>query len=71
MGIPVLGPDVNESNYTFTINKEGAIRFGLGAVKGLGSSPIEEIVETRESASFNSIFDFAKRVNLRLCSNTL
>ena len=35
MGIPVLGPDVNESNYTFTINKKGAIRFGLGAVKGL------------------------------------
>lgn len=71
MGIPVLGPDVNESNYTFTINKEGAIRFGLGAVKGLGSSPIEEIVETRESDSFISIFDFAKRVNLRLCSNTV
>ena len=47
MGIPVLGPDVNESNYTFTINKKGAIRFGLGAVKGLGSAPIEEIVKNK------------------------
>ena len=71
MGIPVLGPDVNESNYTFAINKKGAIRFGLGAVKGLGSAPIEEIVKIRESASFNSIFDFAKRVNHRLCSRSV
>ena len=68
MGIPVLGPDVNESNYTFTINKQGAIRFGLGAVKGLGSAPIEEIVEERKEVAFNSLFDFAKRVNLRLCN---
>jgi hypothetical protein len=48
MGIPVLGPDVNESNYTFAINKDGAIRFGLGAVRGIGSSPISEIVEKRK-----------------------
>ena len=71
MGIPVLGPDVNESNYTFTINKKGAIRFGLGAVKGLGSAPIEEIVKIRTSENFNSIFDFAKRVNHRLCSKSV
>lgn len=68
MGIPVFGPDVNESNYTFTINKEGAIRFGLGAVRGLGSGPIDEIVEVRKEQAFISIFDFAKRVNLRLCN---
>ena len=68
MGIPVFGPDLNESNYTFTINKAGAIRFGLGAVRGLGSGPIEEIVEIRKEQAFVSIFDFAKRVNLRLCN---
>ena len=68
MGIPVLGPDINESDYTFTINKKGAIRFGLGAVKGLGSGPIEEIVEKRNDSAFVSVFDFAKRVNLRLCN---
>tara|TARA_B110000037_G_C17070644_1_gene485716 strand:- start:114 stop:1646 length:1533 start_codon:yes stop_codon:yes gene_type:complete len=68
MGIPIFGPDVNESNYTFTINKAGAIRFGLGAVRGLGSGPIDEIVEVRKEQAFTSVFDFAKRVNLRLCN---
>ena len=65
MGVPVLAPDVNESNFSFTINKAGAIRFGLGAVKGVGSAPVENIVETRQEGPFNSIFDFTKRVNLR------
>ena len=68
MGIPVFGPDINESNYTFTINKEGAIRFGLGAVRGLGSGPIDEIVSVRKEKPFTSVFDFAKRANLRLCN---
>jgi DNA polymerase-3 subunit alpha len=69
MGVPVLGPDVNESNYQFTVNKEGAIRFGLGAVKGLGSAPVEAIISERaENGSYSNIFDFAKRVNLRLCT---
>lgn len=68
MGIPVFGPDINESNYTFTINKSGAIRFGLGAVRGLGSGPIEEIVNLRKDNPFTSVFDFAKRANLRLCN---
>ena len=68
MGIPVFGPDINESNETFTINKQGAIRFGLGAVKGLGSGPIDEIVSVRKERPFTSVFDFAKRVNLRLCN---
>ena len=68
MGIPVFGPDINESNYTFTINKAGAIRFGLGAVRGLGSGPIDEIVEVRKEQAFTSVFDFAKRANLRLCN---
>src|SRR5574343_265776 len=69
MGVPVLGPDVNESNYQFTVNKEGAIRFGLGAIKGLGSGPVEAIIQERtENGPFDSIFDMAKRINLRLCN---
>lgn len=69
MGIPVLGPDVNESNYNFTVNREGAIRFGLGAIKGLGSGPVENIIQERkENGPYNSIFEFSKRVNLRVCN---
>jgi len=69
MGVPVLGPDVNESNYKFTVNKEGAIRFGLGAIKGLGSAPVDAIISERtENGPYLSIFEFSKRVNLRLCT---
>lgn len=69
MGIPVLGPDVNESNYHFTVNKEGAIRFGLGAIKGLGSSPVQAIIAEREEGGwYKSIFDLTKRINLRVCN---
>ncbi len=69
MGVPVLGPDVNESNYQFTVNKEGAIRFGLGAIKGLGSAPVEAIIAERtENGPITTIFEMAKRVNLRLCN---
>lgn len=46
--IPVLGPDVNESEYKFTVNKQGAIRFGLGAIKGVGSKPVDDIIEARK-----------------------
>lgn len=67
MGVDVLGPDVNESAYEFTVNKEGAIRFGLGGIKGLGSGPVENIIiERSENGPFVSIFDLTKRVNLRL-----
>ncbi len=69
MGLPVLGPDVNESNYQFTVNKEGAIRFGLGAIKGLGSAPVQAIIDERNAnGSYLNIFDFAKRINLRICT---
>jgi DNA polymerase-3 subunit alpha len=68
MGVPVLGPDVNESNFTFAVNKAGAIRFGLGAVKGLGSAPVEAIVEERKNGPFISIFDMTKRISLRVCN---
>lgn len=69
MGISVLGPDVNESSYSFTVNQKGEIRFGLGAIKGIGSNPVDEIIRNRiEGGAFTSIFDFAKRVNQRVCS---
>jgi len=69
MGIPVLGPDINESNLYFTVNKEGAIRFGLGAIKGLGTAPVEAIIgEREENGPYKSIFDLAKRINLRVCN---
>ncbi|MEX1002829.1 MAG: DNA polymerase III subunit alpha [Crocinitomicaceae bacterium] len=68
-GIPVLGPDVNESQYKFTVNKEGAIRFGLGAIKGVGGKPVEAIVSEREeNGLYLSIFDMASRVSLRACN---
>jgi DNA polymerase-3 subunit alpha len=69
MSIPVLGPDVNESDFQFTVNSFGAIRFGLGAIRGMGSSPVEVIVNERNNNGFyHSIFDFSKRVNLRICN---
>ncbi|HBK71152.1 MAG TPA: DNA polymerase III subunit alpha, partial [Flavobacteriaceae bacterium] len=65
-GLEVLIPDVNESFYKFAVNKEGAIRFGMGAIKGVGASAVEAIVaERKENGPFTSIFDMAKRVNLR------
>lgn len=68
MGVPVLGPDVNESSFTFAVNKVGAIRFGLGAVKGLGSAPVDAIVAERQNGPYVSIFDMTKRVSLRVCN---
>ncbi|MBI4929850.1 MAG: DNA polymerase III subunit alpha [Bacteroidetes bacterium] len=66
MGIPVLGPDVNESQYQFSVNKNGQIRFGLGAVKGVGEAAVTSIVEERKKKGpYKNIFDFVKRVNLR------
>lgn len=69
MGIEVLGPDINESSYNFTVNKAGAIRFGLVAIKGLGSSAVEALVEERtNNGNYTSVFDFVRRVNLRNCN---
>ncbi len=69
MGLDVLGPDVNESYYKFAVNKTGAVRFGMGAIKGVGRSAVETIVENRKKdGSFKSVFDLAKRIDLR-CAN--
>lgn len=66
MGIDVLGPDVNESELSFSVNKESAIRFGLSAIKGVGESAAEELINNRKDHGlFASVFDLTKRVNLR------
>jgi DNA polymerase III subunit alpha len=63
MGIPVLGPDINESHYKFAVNKNGQIRFGLGAVKGVGEAAVETMIAERINGAYTSIFDLTKRVN--------
>jgi DNA polymerase-3 subunit alpha len=65
MGLEVLGPDVNESFYKFTVNDNNAIRFGMGAIKGVGEGAVQTIVEGRKESKYRSIFDLAKRVDLR------
>ncbi len=66
MGLEVLGPDVNESYYKFAVNKDNAVRFGMGAIKGVGRSAVETIVENRKKdGPYRSVFDLAKRVDLR------
>lgn len=65
MGLEVLGPDVNESYYKFTVNDQGAVRFGMGAVKGVGGNAVATIVENRKDGKYKSVFDLAKRIDLR------
>ena len=66
MGVSVLGPDVNESFYKFAVNKNGEIRFGLGAVKGVGEGAVEAIVnERKQHGNYIAFDDFMKRVDLR------
>ncbi len=65
-GIEVLGPDINESYYKFAVNRDGAIRFGMGAIKGVGAGAVEAIVEERKKGgNYKSIFDLTKRIDLR------
>ena len=66
MEIPVLGPDVNESELNFIVNQNGAIRFGLSALKGVGEGPVEEIINGRtKGGRFTGIYDMCRRLNLR------
>ena len=64
MGINVLGPDVNESYTNFTVNKKGDIRFGLAAVKDVGSNAVVNIIEVRKDGEFIDVYNFIERVNL-------
>ncbi len=66
MGIEVLPPSVSESRYKFTVVDDRRIRFGLGAIKGVGESAIRSIMDAREERPFESLFDFCQRIDLRL-----
>lgn len=72
MGIEVLAPDINESSCDFTVvyrddegARKGIIRFGLGAVKGVGEKAVEQIIAARGDDNFKSLYDFCERVDLR------
>ncbi len=65
-GIKILPPDINVSGYSFTVQKDGGIRFGLGGIKSVGEAAVEEIISSRkEQGPFTSLPDFCKRVNAR------
>ena len=65
MGIPTLGPDVNESRQKFSVNKKGEIRFGISAIKGVGGTAADAIISERETnGPYKNIFDFIQRINL-------
>ena len=64
LGIPTLGPDVNESFSNFGVNKNGEIRFGMAAIKGMGEAAALSIIKERdENGPFKDIFNFAERVD--------
>lgn len=64
MGIPVLGPDVNESKINFAVTKKGEIRFGMAAIKGVGEGAVQELIKERTTNGyFSGLFDLSKRVS--------
>jgi DNA polymerase-3 subunit alpha len=63
--VEVLPPDVNESGWKFTVTEAGKIRFGLGAVKGVGQGAVNSILAAREEGRFTSLFDFLQRIDTR------
>ena len=65
-GIPVLGPSVNESLLRFSVNAEGAIRFGMGGMKGVGENAVREIINQREEGGvYENLFNMLERIDLR------
>ena len=69
MGLTVMGPDVNESVEKFGVSKDGVIRFGLGAIKGVGQNAVNTIIAEREKdGPFKDVYDFVERVNLSGCN---
>ncbi|MBU1489532.1 MAG: DNA polymerase III subunit alpha [Gammaproteobacteria bacterium] len=65
MKLRLDAPDVNTSEFKFTVNEEGWIVYGLGAIKGVGEGPVEAIVESRRDGPFKDLFDFCSRVDLK------
>ncbi|MBD1575068.1 DNA polymerase III subunit alpha [Vibrio sp. S11_S32] len=69
MKITLLPPDVNSGLYRFNVNEEGEIVYGIGAIKGVGEAPIENIIACREKGGhFKDLFDFCARVDLKKCN---
>jgi DNA polymerase-3 subunit alpha len=60
IGVDVLGPDVNESQYKFSVNEKGQIRFGLGAIKGIGEGPSEAITKPGKTEDSKIFMTFLK-----------
>ncbi|HCA75141.1 MAG TPA: DNA polymerase III subunit alpha, partial [Alteromonas sp.] len=66
MGLEILPPDLNKGRYKFTVDAEGRIVYGIGAIKGVGEGPIEAIIEARENqGAFSDLFDFCAKVDLK------
>ncbi|WP_028627457.1 MULTISPECIES: DNA polymerase III subunit alpha [Pseudomonas] len=66
MKLRIVAPDVNNSEYRFTVDEDGQIVYGLGAIKGVGEGPVEAITECRaEGGPFKDLFDFCNRVDLK------
>ena len=66
MGIEILPPDLNAGKYKFTVDSEGRIVYGIGAIKGVGEGPIEAIIEARETqGAFKDLFDFCAKVDIK------
>jgi DNA polymerase-3 subunit alpha len=68
LDLDVLPPDVNESGYRFTVVGDNRIRFGLGAIRNVGRGAIDSILQSRKERPFGNFFEFAERVDLRLCN---
>ncbi|HDZ8836761.1 TPA: DNA polymerase III subunit alpha [Aeromonas veronii] len=66
MGLTVIPPDVNTGRYRFSVNEDGHIVYGIGAVKGVGEGPIDAILSARDQdGPFRDLFDFCNRVDIK------
>ncbi len=65
MGLTLFPPDVNSGEFQFTVNKQDQIIYGLGAIKGLGEGPVENIIAARGDEPFTDLFNFCSRVDPR------
>lgn len=65
MKLRIVAPDVNQSEYKFTVNGDGYVVYGLGAIKGVGAGPVEAIVGARGDQPFKDLFDFCARMDLK------